>query len=76
MIGPETIGAGLVSALLVALGALSAAAGRRVAGVGLGAAGALLLLSQAALTSPDGARLALVGGVVLVVRAMSALEAE
>lgn len=70
------ISAGMIGLLLVAVGALSAAAGRRVAGVGLGAAGALLLLSEAAQTGPDGARLALVGGLVLTVRAMSALEVK
>lgn len=74
MIGSETIHTGLVALLLITLGVLGASVGRRVAGVGLGAAGALLLLSEAALTGPDGARLALVGGVVLTVRAMSALE--
>ena len=69
-------GSTLVGLLLVALGVVGTILGRRVAGVGLGAAGALLLLSEAALSGPDGARLALVGGVVLTVRAMIALEAR
>ena len=69
-------GSTLVGLLLVALGVVGTIVGRRVAGVGLGAAGALLLLSEAALSGPDGARLALVGGVVLTVRAMIALEAR
>lgn len=59
---------------LIGVGAAVAALGRRVAGIGLGAAGALLLLTDAALTGPDGVRLALVGGVVLAVRAVLASE--
>ena len=59
---------------LIGVGAALAALRRRVAGIGLGAAGALLLLTDAALTGPDGVRLALVGGVVLTVRAVLASE--
>lgn len=70
------IGSAVIGLVLVGLGALCAAVGRRVAGVGLGAAGALIVLSEAALTGPDGARLALVGGVVLTARAILALEAR
>lgn len=66
----------ILGLLLVALAALQGALGRRVVGVGLGAAGALILLSGAAMSGPDGARLALVGGIVLAVRAVMALEAE
>jgi hypothetical protein len=76
MIGAAMIPSAILGLILVALGALSAALGRRVAGIGLGAAGALVLLGEAAQAGPDGARLALVGGVVLTARAILALEAK